>query len=603
MKFSACIICIFFVITSAFPQRLGKHTLEEWQTIIDTTWGEGLSASSKLTVFDNVHDIIDDDFSSFQGLPVNILDSLTQIYRPEIEAGVSQGRFVAIMNYFAMAFKESHLWVFNKPVNFNTPLEPGTPLFAIGSWTDNSHFGATLTPLPDSTLLVINALPNHPLGLVPGDIVLGYDGIPWKILYKKILAAQFPLFPGIPYCTTEKAFTHDLLKSAGMNWHLFETLDVLKYNSGDTLHYPTNLLDGQSGNIAGNEQLAIPGVPVPDINWEGVYNYGINYLKNYVSWGIVEGTNIGYIYAYGWSTPQQAPGSNISEEFYNAVDSLMNYYHVEGLIIDDRFCLGGGQFDTEDRGFSLLFNSQINTIAFDRRCIAGDHFKMCAHQSWTASKLAISGDSKTFFDKPIAVLTGPGAVSYGDIIPLKLSFHPMVRRFGKSTSGAFSAVEQTRHPGSGWDMWNTDANAYLVSNPGVYLSRTESHVDEEVWLTPEDVARGEDTVVKRAIEWIKSTGIENPKSDFPVKFSLEQNYPNPFNPVTTVRYALPVTCHLDLSVYNILGQKVATLVSAKQSAGSYQVQWDASGFASGVYLYKLETGGGYRQVKKLVLLK
>ena len=94
----------------------------------------------------------------------------------------------------------------------------------------------------------------------------------------------------------------------------------------------------------------------------------------------------------------------------------------------------------------------------------------------------------------------------------------------------------------------------------------------------------------------------------PIVFALEQNYPNPFNPKTVIRYSVgandysPVQ-NVDLSIYNILGQKVATLVNKKQPAGTYSVQWDASGFASGVYVYKLETGNGYRQVKKLVLLK
>jgi hypothetical protein len=507
MKYVFTIFTVVFLITvtsTSTAQKIGRHTLEEWQTIIDTHWGEGASTETKLAIFDNVYNIIDNNFASFQGLPENILDSLTQIYRPEIEAGVSKGRFVAIMNHFAMAFKESHLWVFNESVNFNTPLIKGVPFYVLGAWTDNSHFGATLTPLPDSTLLVIKTLPDHPLGLIPGDLVLGYDGIPWEVLYKKLLVAEFPLFAGIPYCTFEKAFTHDMLKNAGMNWHLFDTLDVVKYNSGDTLHYPTSLLDGQNGNIAGNEQLAIPGVPFPDINWQGVFDFDIWNLKNYVGWGIINDTNIGYIYVYAWFTPGQAPGSSISGEFYKAVDSLMNYYKVNGLIFDDRFCFGGGQFDTEDKGFSLLFNSYIETIAFDERCSTGNHFNMCVHPSWNASKVAISGNPNTFFDKPIAVLTGPGAVSYGDIIPLKMTFHPMARLFGKSTSGAFSAVEQLRHPGTGWDMWNADANAYLVSNPGNYLSRTESHVDEEVWLTQEDVAKGEDTVVKRAMEWIQN---------------------------------------------------------------------------------------------------
>jgi predicted GH43/DUF377 family glycosyl hydrolase len=89
----------------------------------------------------------------------------------------------------------------------------------------------------------------------------------------------------------------------------------------------------------------------------------------------------------------------------------------------------------------------------------------------------------------------------------------------------------------------------------------------------------------------------------PTKFELKQNYPNPFNPITMINYQLPITNHIQLSIYNLLGQKVVTLVSEKQKAGYHQVEWDASGFASGVYYYQLWTDSGIIQTKKLVLLR
>ena len=93
------------------------------------------------------------------------------------------------------------------------------------------------------------------------------------------------------------------------------------------------------------------------------------------------------------------------------------------------------------------------------------------------------------------------------------------------------------------------------------------------------------------------------ENHIPEKFSLDQNYPNPFNPKTTIHYSLPSAGEVELNVYNILGQKVATLVSEKKAAGSYKVQWDASGFASGVYFYKLIIEDKYTSTRKLVLMK
>ncbi len=99
------------------------------------------------------------------------------------------------------------------------------------------------------------------------------------------------------------------------------------------------------------------------------------------------------------------------------------------------------------------------------------------------------------------------------------------------------------------------------------------------------------------------TGIDKDLSALPKQFSLGQNYPNPFNPSTTINYQLAMNSVIDLSIYNLLGQKVATLVSLEQAAGSYNVQWDASNFSSGVYLYRLETDQGFMQTKRLILLK
>jgi len=68
-------------------------------------------------------------------------------------------------------------------------------------------------------------------------------------------------------------------------------------------------------------------------------------------------------------------------------------------------------------------------------------------------------------------------------------------------------------------------------------------------------------------------------------------------------YQLSHTSNVELSIYNILGQKVKSLVSEKQPAGSYKTEWDASGFASGVYIYKFSTDQGYAKTKRLLLIK
>jgi uncharacterized Ntn-hydrolase superfamily protein len=88
----------------------------------------------------------------------------------------------------------------------------------------------------------------------------------------------------------------------------------------------------------------------------------------------------------------------------------------------------------------------------------------------------------------------------------------------------------------------------------------------------------------------------------PATFELHQNYPNPFNPSTAIRYQIPSRSHVTLKVYDVLGREVATLANEELKPGSYEVTWDASGVASGVYLYRLEAGA-FTETKKLVLLR
>ncbi|MCJ7554712.1 MAG: T9SS type A sorting domain-containing protein, partial [Ignavibacteriaceae bacterium] len=88
----------------------------------------------------------------------------------------------------------------------------------------------------------------------------------------------------------------------------------------------------------------------------------------------------------------------------------------------------------------------------------------------------------------------------------------------------------------------------------------------------------------------------------PGTFALGQNYPNPFNPSTTINFALPQTSNVVLKVYDVLGREVATLLNGEKAAGNYEVNFDASQFASGMYIYTLQAGN-FSTSKKMMLMK
>ena len=100
--------------------------------------------------------------------------------------------------------------------------------------------------------------------------------------------------------------------------------------------------------------------------------------------------------------------------------------------------------------------------------------------------------------------------------------------------------------------------------------------------------------------------IEN-EAGMPGRYSLLQNYPNPFNPTTTLRYNLPENSHVTITIYDMLGRKVKTLINETQYSGYRSIIWDAIGnkgerASAGIYLYQIQAGE-YMQTKKMVLLK
>ena len=112
----------------------------------------------------------------------------------------------------------------------------------------------------------------------------------------------------------------------------------------------------------------------------------------------------------------------------------------------------------------------------------------------------------------------------------------------------------------------------------------------EVMVTSEHPVRRLSVVVGTA-----AFADEHREEDLPTGFVLEANYPNPFNPETVIRYSLDQHSPVDLAIYNVLGQRVRTLVEADQQSGRYEVVWDGlddagRSAASGVYVYQLRAG-------------
>ena len=123
-------------IKVASPPGTSQMSIGDLKVAVDSVWGEGLLTEKKLEIFDAFWLTIDQEYACFNNLQVN-WDSLRTVYRAQVEAGVSRGRFAAIMNQLALALRESHTVVGDWLVNWNTALEPGIPVHVMGSWVDH----------------------------------------------------------------------------------------------------------------------------------------------------------------------------------------------------------------------------------------------------------------------------------------------------------------------------------------------------------------------------------------------------------------------------------------------------------------------------------
>jgi len=236
-----------------------------------------------------------------------------------------------------------------------------------------------------------------------------------------------------------------------------------------------------------NQQLPIPGVPMPaDRTTDGAVTYGR-----------IEGTNIGYIYVYNHGY------AAVSSEFDAAVLALMG---TNGLIIDIRFNLGGRY--GLNAGMSRLMNHATLTMDGRARSSAVDLYSIGHYNPsfWIGN---IPDDVGTFYDHPIAVLLGPNCGSYGDLTSWQFSYVSNARMFGQSPRAMFSGISGSQPSRTGYNMRCPNLTFVDHFAPEVPRWGQEYPLDEAVWLTPDDVALGYDTVVKRARTWIEHTAYAN----------------------------------------------------------------------------------------------
>jgi len=265
-------------------------------------------------------------------------------------------------------------------------------------------------------------------------------------------------------------------------------------------------------------------------------------------------------------TGRLLPGSGVTSLAINASGQVFAGTYIDGVFRSTNNGTNWTQIGLDSVGVNAFASSGTNLLAGTYR---GVFLSTDDGTSWTQTTLDSSVSVFAFAISGTNLFAGTGFCNVF------------------CTDGR---VFVSTNDGTSW----TEASTSLITNAIQALAVSDTYLFAGSWGFAGGVWRGP------LAEMI--TSAEMLSTNLPAHFHLAQNYPNPFNPETRIKFQISNSNFVSLKVYNLLGQEVATLVEEEMRPGSYDVTWDAGGFASGVYLYRL-TAGAFTETRKLTLMR
>lgn len=453
----------------------------------DAFWGPAPDAETRAAIFDELYFDYRTHYAAFVAAEAD-WDALPDTVGPLVKNAETYGEFYRQLSHIFLDFHEGHS-LFRSEKVCSTSIGERPPVF-FGGLSLHNVYGVCLTALDDDTALVYRVDPTNPAGLAPGDVIVGYDGLTLPQIRDDALR--------LPYCSYQsghpQAHAHSLITGAAYSAHLYDEMDVIRAGTTTVESIATESLLPAPGappaysSLLCNDQIPI-AIPQP---WSTPADYTAG--KPAFTWGVLPNSNIGYIYGYGWT-------ADAGDGFFQAVQDLWN---TDGLIIDFRLNFGGNLFLSFPT-LAELFQTDIVDWFHTATRASLDLYELNVE----TAPYNVTANPATYYDHPIALLTGPGAGSSGDDVAYLMAAHPRMRRFGRATNG--SPCLRTAEA----DLW-VPADPYIGD---LFARRTtctglDSNLEpfagpaivpeEDVWLTPEDVAAGTDTVVEAALQWINA---------------------------------------------------------------------------------------------------
>ncbi len=391
---------------------------------------------------------------------------------------------------------------------------------------------------------------------------------------------------------------HGLKKFDGTNWN---DLGGINGTVNALVVYNGNLIVGGSFSVAG-------GVSVLNIaQWDGstwsdvgggpdnivsaltVYN-GNLIVGGYFT--TVEGLNANYIAKYSGTSSWQTLGSGMG----GSQGQVMALNTWNGHLIAGGFFTTAGGLSVNhiaqwDGSSWQAVGSGLNSIvyglgAYNNNLVAGGLFTGCVAQ-WDGSAWSVLGNGcgGGFYPYVFAF------ASYGN----DLYIGGLYTTAGGQTVNGISRWDGTSYHALGSGFYSGGSNVYGAYALTIFNNKL---VAGGIFSTAGGAGCG------NIAQWdgLALTGISNYNNSSPKGFSLSQNYPNPFNPSTTIKFSVVKRENVKLTVSNIIGQEVATIVNKNLDPGNYEVTWDASKISSGIYFYSITTPS-FSETRKMILTK
>lgn len=300
----------------------------------------------------------------------------------------------------------------------------------------------------------------------------------------------------------------------------------------------------------------------------------------------IESTNNGLT----WSAPVNLYGSRVVNG-----DTLNSYVHSDFVYNGDTplFVFSEYNNNTDEGNPNIAFWSQatgfVTAVPFDSTKYFFDAVNQrfhAFHLGWPS--IGLSGNTIVVVYQGFQAEVDNRAYHYSDLwmvtsedqgatwsAPVRITDTP-------SQDERYPSVSKWNAPGQVNMVWTQKSKSGLYAFPGNADTVRAYQVFHRMQLQPSDVGEGESTVAS--------------------SFKMSQNYPNPFNPATRIKYDVAAQAHVQIKVYNTLGQEVATLLDQQLSPGKYETTFDGSTLPSGVYVYRMQAGDMFES-KRMVLLK